>query len=54
MADTEKLRSLQLGDLREALAEFDLPFAMDIVEARDADPEFLASLSEPVTIDLNP
>ena len=42
----EKLPSLLLGDLREALSESDLPFSVDIVEAQYAEPEFLASLEE--------
>ena len=52
MADTEKSGSLKLGDLREALAAFDLPFAMDIVEARDAEPKFLASPNEIAAVEL--
>ena len=48
----EKLPLLLLGDLREALSESDLPFAVDIVEAQYAEPEFLASLEQLGTVEL--
>lgn len=52
MADIEKSGPTQLGDLRESSAAFDLPFSIDIVEARNAEPEFRAILNEPVTAEL--
>ena len=48
----EKLPLLLLGDLREALSESDLPFSVDIVEAQYAEPEFLASLEQLGTVEL--
>ena len=48
----EKLPLLLLGDLREALSESGLPFSVDIVEARYAEPEFLASLEQLGTFEL--
>lgn len=42
----DKLPLLLQGDLRAAQVDSDLPFSVDIVEAQDTEPEFLASLKE--------
>jgi predicted nucleotidyltransferase len=45
---------LALADAREALAESDLPFAVDILERKDASEEFLARLDAQGMIPLLP
>lgn len=43
-----------LADLKDALAESDLPFSVDLIERRDASAEFLARLQREGMVDLIP
>ncbi len=43
-----------LADVREALAESDLPFSVDLLDRRDASAEFLAQLELGGMVELRP
>ena len=49
-----ELPLIALADVREALAESDLPFSVDLLDRRDASAEFLARLVHEGMIELRP
>lgn len=49
-----ELPTATLADLREALAESDLPFSVDLLERRDASAEFLSRIEAEGLLDVHP
>ena len=49
-----ELPLMAMADVREALAESDLPFSVDLLDRKDAGAEFLSRLEHEGTIDLHP
>ena len=47
-----ELALMTMADLREALSESDLPFSVDLLDKRDASPEFLAQLNSEGVVEL--
>lgn len=45
---------LTIAELREAFAESDLPFAVDLLERRDASAEFLSRIEDEGMVELTP
>ena len=49
-----ELPLMAMADVREALSESDLPFAVDLLDRRDASAEFLARLEDEGMVELRP
>lgn len=47
-----ELPLMAMADLREALAESDLPFSVDLLDRRDASAEFLARIEDEGLVEL--
>lgn len=43
-----------IAELREAFAESNLPFSVDLLERRNASPEFLSRIEDEGMVELNP
>lgn len=49
-----ELPLMTMADIREAFAESDLPFSVDLLERRDASAEFLSRIEQEGMLELSP